>query len=99
MCVYIYIYIYIYDRPICFVGIVFANGPRDRRLITGRVIPKTQIMVLDTALLNTQHYKVQVKVKVEQSRERSCTLSLHPGVVVIENGAYESSPTLLIYIV
>ncbi len=28
-------------------------------------------MVLDAALLNTQHYKVRVKDKVEQSRERS----------------------------
>ena len=28
-------------------------------------------MVLDTALLNTQHYKVRIKGKVEQSGERS----------------------------
>ena len=28
-------------------------------------------MVLDTALLNTQHYKVRIKGKVEQSRESS----------------------------
>ena len=27
-------------------------------------------MVLDTALLNTQQYKVHIKSKVEQSRER-----------------------------
>ena len=39
--------------------------------ITGRVIPKTQKMVLDAALLNTQHYKMWVKGKVEQSREWS----------------------------
>ena len=31
-------------------------------------------MVLDVALLNTQHYKVWIKGKVEQSRERSSTL-------------------------
>ena len=31
-------------------------------------------MVLDAALLNTQHYKVWIKGKVEQSRERSSTL-------------------------
>ena len=37
-------------------------------------IPKTQKMVLDAALLNTQHYKVRIKDKVEQSRERSGTL-------------------------
>ena len=32
-------------------------------------------MVLDTALLNTQHYNLGIKGKVEQSRERSSTLS------------------------
>ena len=31
-------------------------------------------MVLDAALLNTQHYKVRIKGKVEQSRDRSCAL-------------------------
>ena len=40
-------------------------------MVLGRVIPKTQKMVLDAALLNTQHYKVRIKGKVEQSRERS----------------------------
>ena len=39
-----------------------------------RVIPKTQKMVLDASLLNTQHYKVRIKGKVEQSRERSSAL-------------------------
>ena len=48
---------------------VFANGPGDLGLIPGRVIPKTQKMVLDTSLLNTQHYKVRIKGKVEPSRE------------------------------
>ena len=43
-------------------------------------------MVLDTALLNTQHYKVRFKGKVEQSRERSS--ALHYGVVAIEKGAF-----------
>ena len=31
-------------------------------------------MVLDTFLLNTQHYKAHIKVKVEQSREKSSPL-------------------------
>ena len=53
---------------------VFANGPGDLASIPGRVIPKTQKMILDTALLNTQHYKVRIKGKVEQSRERSSAL-------------------------
>ena len=54
---------------------VFTNGPGDLGSIPGRVIPKTQKMVLDTSLLNTQHYKVCVKSKVEQPRERSSALS------------------------
>ena len=56
------------------MGRVFANSPGDLGSITGRVIPKTLKMVLDTSLLNTQHYKVRIKVKVEQSRERSSDL-------------------------
>ena len=48
---------------------VFANGPGDLGSIPGRVIPKTQEMVLDASLLNTQHYKVRIKGKVEPSRE------------------------------
>ena len=41
---------------------VFANGPGDLGSIPGRVIPKTQKkkMVLDTTLLNTQHYMVSI---------------------------------------
>ena len=65
---YIYIYIYIYTY---IMVRVFANGPRDLCSIPGRVIPKTQKMVLDATMLNTQHYKVRIKGKVEQSRERS----------------------------
>ena len=42
---------------------MFANGLEDRGSIPGRVIPKTQKMVHDTSLLNTQHYKVRNKVK------------------------------------
>ena len=53
---------------------VFANGPGDLGSIPGRVIPKTQKMVLDASLLSTQHYKVRFKGKVEQSRERSSAL-------------------------
>ena len=48
---------------------VFANGPGDLVSIPGRVIPKTQKMVLDASLLSTQHYKVRIKGKVEQSRK------------------------------
>ena len=44
---------------------VIANCPGDWDSIPGRVIPKTQKMVLDASLLNTQHYKVRMKGKVE----------------------------------
>ena len=44
---------------------VFANGPGDRGSIPGRAIPKTQKMVLDASLFNTQHYKVWIKGKME----------------------------------
>ena len=50
---------------------VFVNGPKDWGSIAGRVIPKTQKMVIDSALLNSQYYKVRIKGKVEQSREKS----------------------------
>ena len=53
---------------------VFENGPGDLGSIPGRVIPKTLKMVLDTYLLNTQQYKVRIKGKVQQSRERSSAL-------------------------
>ena len=53
---------------------VFANGPGDLGSVPGRVISKTQKMVLDPSLLSTQHYKVRIKGKVEQSRERSSAL-------------------------
>ena len=52
-------------------GRMFANGPGDRGSIFGRAIPKTQKVVLDTSLFNTQHYKVGIKSKVERSKERS----------------------------
>ena len=50
---------------------MFANGPENLGSIPGRVIPKTLKMVLNTSLLNTQQYKVRIKGKVEQFRERS----------------------------
>ena len=53
--------------PIDLVRRVFANGPGDQGPIPGRVIPKTQNMVLDTSLLNTQYYNIRIKGKVEKS--------------------------------
>ena len=56
-------------RAIGLMSRVFASGPGDQGSILGHVIPKTQKMVLDITLLNTQHYKVRIKDKVEQSKE------------------------------
>ena len=63
-----------HHRLIGLVGGVFANDPGDLGSIPGRVKPKTLKMGLDAALLNIQQYKVSIKGKVEQSRERSSTL-------------------------
>ena len=67
------IYIYIYQL-IGLVGRVSTNSLGDCGSIPGQVIPKTLRMLLDTSLLNTQHYKVHIKGKVEQPRERSSAL-------------------------
>ena len=68
----IYVYIFFIFLFFIFIGLavrVFSNGPGDLGSIPGQVIPKTQKMVLDASLLNTQHYKVRIKGKVEPSRE------------------------------
>ena len=68
-------YLYTVIQPaIGLMSRVFANDPGDRVSIPGRVIPKTQKMVLDAALLSTQLYEVRINGKVEQSREWSSTL-------------------------
>ena len=51
-------------RPLL-VGRVFANAQGVRDSILSRVILKTQKIALDAALVNTQHYKVRIKGKVE----------------------------------
>ena len=66
---------------------VFANDLGDWGSILGQVIPKAQKMVLNAALLNTQHYKVRIKGKVEQPMERSSALP-HISVAAIEEGTF-----------
>ena len=61
--------IFLHIFVVTFFSLIPDNGPGDLGSIPGRVIPKTQKMVLDASLLNTQHYKVRIKGKVEQSRE------------------------------
>ena len=57
------------------LGRVFDNDPGILGSLSGRVMPKTKKMILDAALLNTQYFKVRIKGKVEQSRERSNALA------------------------
>ena len=64
---------------------VFSNGLGDLGSTESKIN-------LDASLLNTQHYKVGIKGKVKQSRERSSAL-LHLGVVAIERGAFGSPST------
>ena len=93
MC-FIYLFIYLFIQIIGLAVRVFANGPGDLGSIPGRVIPKTQKMVLDASLLNTQHYKVRIKGKVVQSWE-GVAPPLHLGVVAIEKGAFGSPSTMV----
>ena len=49
-------------------------------------------MVLDTPLVNPQHYKVKIKGRVKQSRERS-SAPLHLGVEAIKKESFGSPST------
>ena len=69
---------------------MFANRPGDLGSIPDRFIPKTQKMVLDATLLNTQRYKVRINGNEEQSREKEQRPPLHLGVEAIEKGALGS---------
>ena len=74
-CMFVLVQVKSFNRLIGLVGRMFANGPEDLGSIPGHIIPKTLKMVLDTSLFNTQQYKVHIKGKVEQSREKSNALS------------------------
>ena len=84
LCVYTYVYINLYME--CLLMAQETKGS-----IIVRIIPKTQKMVLDTSLLYSQHDKVQIKSKVEQSKERSSILS----VIAIEKIAFKSPSTMV----
>ena len=51
-----------------------ASVPGDWSLIPDQVIPKAKKKELYISLVNTQHYKVRIKGKVEQSKERRSDL-------------------------
>ena len=57
---------------------MFVNGPGDRGSIPGRVVLKTEKIVLDAFFLNTEHYKVRLKWSNPAKEKRP---TLHFGVV------------------
>ena len=69
---------------------VFANGPGDLGSITSRVIRKTQKMVFDTNLLNTQYQGSRVKWR---NPGNGVVPSPTPYEVAIEKGAFGSPST------
>ena len=90
---FIYIFIYIY------IGLLVLWLEWSPLV---RVMPKTQKVALDASLLNAQQYKVSIKGKMKQSRERSTALPLHLGIIANEKGAFESPSTTVgqqIYVV
>ena len=54
---------------------VFANGPGERGSIPDRVTQETKKKNGTWCCLNTRHYKVRIKGKVEQSKGKSGALS------------------------
>ena len=93
--IYIYIYIYIY--------IVIMTGPLPEWVECSPVVRKTEVqslvescqrlknMIFDAALLNTQHYKVRIKDKIEQS---TCALpDITVYIVAIEKRVFGSPST------
>ena len=80
------------NRAMGLVSRVFTNGSGDCGSIPGRVISKTQKMVLDATLLNTQHYKVRIKGSGAIQGMKLWS-PLYIGVVAIEKGALMSPST------
>ena len=64
----------------------------DRVSIPGRVIPKTQNMVLDATLLNTQYYDTDQRL-MEQSTEWSSAPYWKGVAPPIEKGVFGSPST------
>ena len=71
---------------------VFANSPGDRGSIPGQVIPKTQKMILDAALLCTIRWGSRVKWS---NPGNGVAPSLHLGIIAIEKGAFKSLLTMV----
>ena len=63
--------------------------------ISGRVIPKTQKMVLDVSLLYTHHYKIRLKGKWTNPGN-GVVSQLNFNAVAIEKGAIGSTSTSVV---
>ena len=77
--------------PISLVRRVFTSGAEDRGSSPSRVISKAKKMIVDTALLNTQHYKVRIKDK--RSNPEKVVASFSISVVAIEKEDFGSLST------
>ena len=81
-------------KPICEIEnyiqyfFVFAYCLGDKGSIPDWVIPKTQKLVLDAFLLNTQYYKVRIKDKWSNSR-KVVTPSPTPRCSIYFNGSLQ----------
>ena len=73
---------------------VFTNGPGDRGLIPGRVIPKTLKLYLMPPCLALSIIRYVSRVKWSNPGN-GVALSLHLGVVAIEKGAFGSPSTMV----
>ena len=84
-------------QPIGLVGRVFHNGLEDWGSIRDWVILKTQKMVLNTFLLNAQHYKGTYQGYSGAIEGNELHLFLHLIVVAIEKGTFDSPSTTTLY--
>ena len=74
---------------------VFTNGPGDLDSIPGRVIPKTQkmvLLILPCLTLSIIRYVSKVKWS---NPGKGVAAPLHLGVVAIEKGAFGSPSTMV----
>ena len=61
----------------CVCVCVFTNSPGDQTSIPGQVVQMTKKMVLDTFLLNIQHYMIQIKGKWSNQGKGEAFFPIH----------------------
>ena len=67
-----FVFLWFSVRKFCLI-----YDPGDRSSVPGRVIHKTQKMVLDASLLNTQHYKVRIRGKWSHPEKEVALSAIH----------------------